>query len=114
MDKTLFEKIADREIPADILHEDDHCLAFRDINPQAPVHFLVVPRRPIPALVDLTVGDEELMGHLFVVANAVAVKEGISEGGYRTVINCGKHGQQTVPHIHVHVLGGRQLSWPPG
>jgi len=112
-DKTLFEKIADYEIPADIVFEDEKCLAFRDINPRAPVHVLVVPRKAIPSLDDLTMDDRELMGHLFICAKKIAASEGC-EDGYRTVFNCGEDGGQTVPHIHLHLLGGRKLGWPPG
>ncbi len=112
-EKTLFEKIADGEIPADIVYEDDLCLAFRDINPQAPVHILVVPRRPIPSLDDLTAEDRELVGHLHLCAKNIAASEGC-ENGYRTVFNCGEDGLQTVPHIHLHLIGGKKLRWPPG
>jgi histidine triad (HIT) family protein len=111
--KTLFQKIADREIPADLVYEDDLCIAFRDVNPQAPTHILVVPRKPIPSLDDLTDDDEALMGHLFVVAQRIASSEGLGNG-YRTVINCGPDGGQSVDHIHVHLLGGRKMNWPPG
>ena len=112
-DKTLFQRIADREIPADIVYEDDQCLAFRDINPQAPTHILVVPLKPIPTLNDLTPEDERLVGHLFVVAQKLAKQEGLTKG-YRTVFNCGDDAGQTVYHIHLHLLGGRSLAWPPG
>lgn len=112
-EKTLFERIADGEIPADIVYEDEHCMAFRDINPQAPVHILVVPRKPIPSLDHIEEEDEGLVGHLFVVARKIAAEEGLSNG-YRAVINCGKDAFQTVPHIHLHILGGRKLGWPPG
>lgn len=112
-EKTLFQRIADKEIPADIVFEDESCLAFRDIDPKAPVHILVVPRKPIPTLNDLTPDDEVLVGHLFVVAQQVAAAEGLS-GGYRAVFNCGDDGGQEVPHIHLHILGGRKLTWPPG
>lgn len=111
--KTLFEKIIDREIPGDIIYEDDHCVALRDINPQAPVHVLVVPRKPIPSLDDLEEEDAGLVGHLFLTAQRVAEQEGLS-GGYRTVFNNGPDAQQSVPHLHLHVLGGRKLTWPPG
>jgi histidine triad (HIT) family protein len=111
---TLFEKIRDREIPAEILHEDEDCLAFRDISPQAPVHFLVVPKRPIPRVAEAGAGDEELLGRLLGVAALVARAEGIAKSGFRLVINNGPDGGETVPHLHVHVLGGRQLRWPPG
>jgi histidine triad (HIT) family protein len=112
-EKTLFQKIADREIPSDMVYEDDDCIAFRDIQPQAPVHILVVPRKPIASLEDLTEEDTRLVGHLVVCATRIAAREGLSEG-YRTVFNCGRHGQQTVPHLHLHLMGGRQLRWPPG
>ena len=110
---TLFEKIIAREIPADIVYEDDRCLAFRDISPQAPVHVLVVPRKPVVSLVELEDEDEALMGHLVMVARRVALDLGL-ENGFRTVINSGVDGGQSVDHLHVHVLGGRPLAWPPG
>ncbi|KAJ8270928.1 hypothetical protein GJAV_G00120860 [Gymnothorax javanicus] len=110
---TIFSKVIDKSIPADIIYEDDKCLAFRDISPQAPVHFLVIPRTPIPRISAARDDDAQLLGHLLVVAKNVAQKEGLSEG-YRVVINDGKHGAQSVYHLHIHVLGGRQLSWPPG
>ena len=110
---TLFEKIIARDIPADIVHEDDRCIAFRDVSPQAPVHVLVVPRRPIASLADLSDADAPLVGHLLVVAARVAEAEGLT-GGYRTVFNVGDDGGQTVTHLHLHVLGGRRLAWPPG
>lgn len=112
-EKTLFQKIADREIPAALVHEDEHCIAFRDINPQAPTHVLIVPRKPIPSLNDLTEGDAALVGHLFVVARLLAERERLT-GGYRTVFNCGPDAGQSVDHIHLHLLGGRHLAWPPG
>lgn len=112
-EKTLFQKIADHEIPADLVWEDEDCIAFRDISPQAPTHILVVPRKPIPSLDDLDESDQALMGHLFLVAKQVASNEGLS-GGYRTVFNCGDDAGQAVPHIHLHLLGGRKLGWPPG
>lgn len=113
-EKTLFEKIRDREIPATIVHEDDHCLAFRDINPQAPVHVLIVPRKPIPRIGLAEAGDQELLGHLLLVAGVVARAEGLSESGYRLVVNNGRDGGEAVPHLHLHLLGGRQFDWPPG
>ena len=112
-EKTLFQKIMDREIPGDIIHEDDECIALRDINPQAPVHALVVPRKPIPSLDDLAEEDGPLIGHLFLVAKKVAAEEGL-ENGYRTVFNNGADANQTVDHLHLHLLGGRKMSWPPG
>lgn len=112
-ERTLFEKIAAREIPANLVYEDDRCFAFRDINPQAPTHILIVPRRVIASLNDLTEGDTALVGHLFVVARQLARQEGLS-GGYRTVFNCGPDAGQSVDHIHLHLLGGRRMHWPPG
>ena len=111
---TLFTKIIRKEIPAEILHEDDLSLAFKDVAPQAPVHFLVIPKQPIAMLQDVEEGDAALMGHLMVVAKKVAKAQGLEEGGYRLVINNGKDGAQSVYHIHLHILGGRQMTWPPG
>jgi histidine triad (HIT) family protein len=113
MTKTLFQKIADREIPAEIVFEDDLCLVMRDINPQAPTHVLAVPRKPI-ASVD-AIGDDDalLVGHLFRVMRDLARQMGL-EDGYRIVVNCGPAAGQTVDHLHFHLLGGRDLSWPPG
>jgi len=111
---TIFTKIINKEIPADILFENDNVLAFRDINPQAPIHFLVIPKKEINTLNDIKDADKGLVGELFIVAKNLAKKEGIAESGYRTVFNCNEHGEQTVYHIHLHVLGGRQLNWPPG
>jgi len=112
MSKTLFQQIADGEIPADILYEDDRALAFRDINPQAPTHILVVPRKPIPRADEIEAADEALVGHLFVVAKQVAADEGLSD--YRLVMNNGEGAGQSVFHIHLHLLGGRSMQWPPG
>ncbi len=112
-EKTLFSKIIDREIPADIVFEDEHCIAFRDINPQAPLHVLVVPKNPIPKLTDASDADAELLGHLLLKASEVAHSEGYGEA-FRLVINNGSGAGQTVFHVHIHVLGGRTLSWPPG
>ncbi|MEZ4700693.1 MAG: histidine triad nucleotide-binding protein [Rhodothermales bacterium] len=112
-EKTLFEKIADREIPATIVYEDEHSFAFRDIHPQAPTHILIVPRKPIPSLDHLDAADEALVGHLFTVARQLAAEEGLVDG-YRTVFNCGPGAGQTVFHLHLHLLGGRPLTWPPG
>jgi histidine triad (HIT) family protein len=113
-EKTLFEKIRDREIPADIVHEDDHCLAFRDISPQAPVHILVVPKKPVPRIAAADNDDASLLGNLLIAAAAVARQQGIADSGFRLVINNGRDGGETVPHLHVHLLGGRPLDWPPG
>ncbi|XP_053337146.1 histidine triad nucleotide-binding protein 2, mitochondrial [Clarias gariepinus] len=110
---TIFSKIIDKTIPADIIYEDNRCLAFRDISPQAPVHFLVIPKTPIPRISEAHDDETQLLGHLLVVAKNLAKKEGLSEG-YRLVINDGKHGAQSVYHLHLHVLGGRQMQWPPG
>lgn len=110
---TLFEKIIAREIPADIVHEDDRCIAIRDIQPQAPIHLLVIPKKMIPRVGEAAISDESLLGHLLLTAAALAKKEGLSSG-YRVVLNNGIHGGESVPHLHVHLLGGRQLQWPPG
>ncbi len=112
-EKTLFQKIADREIPAQLVYEDALSFAFRDIHPQAPTHILIVPRKPIPSLDELEAGDESLVGHLFTVARILAEREGLKDG-YRTVFNCGPAAGQTVFHLHLHLLGGRTLTWPPG
>jgi histidine triad (HIT) family protein len=111
---TLFEKIIARQIPADILHEDDRCVAIRDINPQAPVHFLVIPKTVIPRIGEASPEQEPLLGHLLLTAAAVAKTGGLTESGFRMVINHGPNGGETVPHLHVHVLGGRPMTWPPG
>ena len=113
MPETLFSRIIRREIPADIVYEDEHVLAFRDIHPQAPVHVLFVPKKPVPTLNDLQPEDAELAGRLLLAAAAYARKEGFAERGYRTVINCNADGGQTVFHLHLHVLAGRQMTWPP-
>lgn len=112
-EKTVFQRIIDREIPAKIAYEDERCLAFHDVNPQAPTHVLVIPKKPIVSLAHLTDADADLVGHLLVVASRLASELGLS-GGYRTVVNCGADGGQTVDHLHVHLLGGRRLGWPPG
>jgi histidine triad (HIT) family protein len=114
MAECLFCKIRDREIPSRIAYEDADCLAFHDINPQAPLHALVVPRRHIPTLNDLTDADAALVGHLHVVAARLAREAGHGETGYRTLFNCNAGAGQTVFHIHLHVLAGRPLHWPPG
>lgn len=111
---TLFAKIIAREIPADIVYEDEHVLAFRDINPQAPVHVLFIPRRPVATLNELQPGDEALVGRLALAAAAYAKREGFAENGYRVVMNCNADGGQTVFHIHLHLLAGRAMQWPPG
>lgn len=114
MSETLFTQIRDREIPADIVYEDDDIMAFRDINPQAPVHVLVVPKEPIPTVNDLQPNHAELIGRLYLVARDIARDEGVAEDGYRLVMNTNAGAGQTVFHIHLHLLAGRPLSWPPG
>jgi histidine triad (HIT) family protein len=110
---TLFGKIIRKEIPADIVYEDNLCLAFRDIAPQAPVHILVIPKQAIAKLADAEPADHALMGHLLLVVKRVAAQAGLTNG-YRTVINTGVEGGQTVDHLHLHILGGRAMGWPPG
>ena len=114
MSKTLFEKICDREIPADIVYEDDLCGCFRDIAPQAPVHLLLVPRKPIPRIAEAGDEDQSLIGHLFLTARKVAKEQGLAEKGFRLVVNNGPEGGEAVPHLHIHILAGRQMTWPPG
>ena len=111
---TIFQKILDGEIPCDAVYEDDRCLAFRDIAPQAPVHVLVIPRKPLRGISAATADDAPLLGHLMWVASEVARKEGLDAHGYRLIVNDGSQGGQSVPHLHIHVLGGRPLAWPPG
>ena len=111
---TLFEKIAAREIPAEIVWEDDAVLAFRDIDPKAPTHVLIVPRRVIPRIDEAREGDADLLGRLLLGAQKVARQLGLDATGYRIVINNGRDAGETVPHLHVHLLGGRVLGWPPG
>ena len=115
-EKTLFQKIIDREIPADIVYEDEFCAAFRDIQPQAPVHILVVPKKPIPRVGDAVAEDQAQLGALLLAAGKVAEAEGVrsTDKGFRLVINQGRDGGETVPHLHVHLLAGRPLEWPPG
>jgi histidine triad (HIT) family protein len=114
MTDDLFLKIIDREIPAEIVYEDDDVFAFRDINPQAPLHVLVIPKRHIRTLNEVREEDEKLLGKLLNVARKIAEQEGVSEEGYRVVMNCNKGAGQTEFHIHLHLLGGRPLTWPPG
>lgn len=113
MSETIFSKIINKEIPADILYEDELALAFKDINPQAPVHFLVIPKKAIATLNDIEKQDCEVVGHLSWVAATVAEQLGVAQQGYRTVMNCNEYGGQTVYHIHLHVLAGKALGWPP-
>ncbi|MFP4207508.1 MAG: histidine triad nucleotide-binding protein [Wenzhouxiangella sp.] len=114
MSNDLFLKIINREIPADIVFEDDHVLAFRDIDPQAPVHILIIPKQRIATINDLADEDAELMGRLLLAARDIAQAENLADDGYRLVFNCNRHGCQSVFHIHLHLLGGRQMDWPPG
>jgi histidine triad (HIT) family protein len=111
---TLFERIIAREIPAQIVYEDDRVVAFRDIKPQSPTHVLLVPRRPIARLGEAAEPEEALLGHLLLTAAKLARQFGLDSSGYRLVINNGPHGGESVPHLHVHLLGGRQMAWPPG
>lgn len=113
MSKTLFEKIATREIPAKIAYEDDLVIAFHDIHPQAPVHVLVVPKKPIPRIGEASIEDQNLLGHLLLKAAQIARELNLA-AGFRLVVNNGPHGGESVPHLHCHILGGRQLGWPPG
>lgn len=110
---TLFEKIIDREIPADIVFEDDRCIVINDISPQAPTHLLVIPKKPIPRVAEADTSDAELLGHLLITAREQAKAAGLAKG-FRIVINNGPDGGESVPHLHVHVLGGKALTWPPG
>ena len=111
--KTLFQKIADKEIPAKLIHEDAVCVAFHDISPQAPTHVLIVPRKPIPRVAEATVEDQATLWHLLLVAGQLSRQLGLAKG-FRVVINNGPDGGESVPHLHVHLLGGRPLDWPPG
>jgi len=111
---TLFERILAREIPADIVYEDDRVIAIRDIHPQAPVHVLLVPKRPIPRVGAAKPEDQEILGHLLLKAGEVARRLGLDASGFRLVMNHGSDGGETVPHLHCHLLGGRPLGWPPG
>ena len=114
MSQTLFEKIISKEIPAHILYEDELVIAFRDIKPAAPVHALIVPKKPIPRIADATAADHAVLGHLLLKGAEVAEKLGLSKSGFRLVINNGPDAGESVPHLHLHILGGRHMSWPPG
>lgn len=114
MSKTLFERIIAREIPASIVYEDEQIVAFMDIKPVAPTHVLIIPRKPIARLEDATAPDHAALGHLLMKAPAIAAQLGLAESGYRLVINNGQNAGQEVPHLHIHLIGGRRLSWPPG
>ena len=114
MSKTLFEKIIAREIPASVVYEDDSVLAFKDINPGAPTHVLIVPKKPIPRIAEAQAEDQQVLGHLLLKAAEIAKQLGLTQGGYRLVINNGPDAGESVPHLHLHILGGRRLAWPPG
>ena len=111
---TIFKKIIDKEIPADIVYEDDLCLAFNDINPQAPTHVLLIPKKVIASMAEVEKAEQDLLGFLMVKAAEIAKAVGLSEDGYRLVVNTRKNAGQEVPHLHIHILGGRKFSWPPG
>ena len=111
---TIFTQIINKEIPADIVYEDDLCLAFRDINPQAPVHILIIPKKEIVSISTLTKEDKNILGHILLKTSEIAKKEGLADDGYRVVTNIGENGGQSVYHLHFHLLGGRKLTWPPG
>ncbi len=113
LSENIFLKIAEKKIPARIIHEDEHCIAFHDVNPQAPVHVLIIPRKVIATHADIKPEDREVLGHLHLVATQLAEKLGLFDG-YRLVLNCKESAGQTVPHLHLHLLGGRDFSWPPG
>jgi histidine triad (HIT) family protein len=113
MAKTIFKRIIDKEIPADIVYEDEKCLAFRDVAPQAPTHILVIPKQEIRSIDDVADNDAPLLGHLWIVLRNLA-RQFQLDSGYRIVVNCGKDGGQSVDHLHIHLLGGRALDWPPG
>jgi histidine triad (HIT) family protein len=114
MSKTLFEKIIARELPATILYEDEHVLAFRDVKPQAPAHVLIIPKKPVPRIAEAAPEDQALLGHLLLKAAEVANQLGLSKSGYRLVFNNGPDAGEAVPHLHCHIIGGRRLGWPPG
>ena len=114
MAETIFSKILRYEIPADIVYEDDYVVGFKDVNPQAPVHVLFIPRKPIATLNDATAEDAELLGRLMLAATSYAKEQGVDDDGYRVVVNCNEAGGQTVYHIHFHLLAGRTMEWPPG
>ena len=113
-EKTIFKRIIDKEIPADVVYEDDSCLAFRDIAPQAPVHIIVIPKKELRSTNDIAEEDASLIGHIYTVIAKLAADNGIADSGYRVVTNCGPDACQTVPHLHYHLIGGRKFGWPPG
>lgn len=111
---TIFKKIIDKKIPAKIIHEDELCLAFHDVQPQAPTHILIIPKKEIKSMAELAPEDSALMGHLMLIASQVAAQLGLAQNGYRVVLNTRTYGGQSVDHIHLHLLGGRPMAWPPG
>ena len=113
MAETIFDKIIRKEVPAQIVYEDELCLAFKDINPQAPLHLLIIPKQQIATVNDIDLAQRELVGHLFYAAGKIAKEHGVADDGYRLVLNCNNHGGQTVYHIHVHMLAGKPMGWPP-
>jgi histidine triad (HIT) family protein len=114
MSKTLFEKIIAREIPATIVYEDDKVIAFRDVKPQAPIHILIIPKKPIPRIAEAKPDDHQVLGHLLLKAGEVAKQVGLTQSGFRLVFNNGPDAGEAVPHLHCHIIGGRKLAWPPG
>lgn len=112
-EKTIFKRIIDGEIPAKLVHDDEHCLAFHDVSPKAPVHVLVIPKKEIPSLASVSPADQALLGHIWTTIPKLAAQLGLTDG-YRVVVNCGRDGGQSVDHLHLHLLGGRALKWPPG
>jgi len=114
MSKNVFQKIIEREIPAAVVYEDDQVLAFKDVNPQAPVHVLIVPKKAIARISEIKPEDHQLAGHLLLKAASVAAQLGLDKSGYRLVINNGPDGGESVPHLHCHIMGGRKMAWPPG
>jgi len=114
MTDCLFCKISNGQIPAKIVYQDDKTMAFDDIHPEAPVHVIIIPKKHIPSIPDITDEDQDIMGYLYLVVNRIAIDKSLTEDGFRLVINCGKSGGQDIPHIHIHMLGGRLFGWPPG
>lgn len=114
MAETIFSKIVRGEIPARVVHDDPHCMAFHDVAPQAPVHVLVIPKKPIESLVSISQGDAALLGHLWTIIPQIAKQLELEASGYRVVVNCGRDGGQSVDHLHFHIMGGRPMHWPPG
>ncbi|MBG88768.1 MAG: histidine triad nucleotide-binding protein [Verrucomicrobiales bacterium] len=114
MSQTIFERIISGELKANVVHDDETSFAFHDANPQAPTHILVIPKKPIPRIGEAQPDDQELLGHLMIKVGEIARKEGLAEDGYRVVINNGRNAGESVPHLHIHILGGRPMSWPPG